>query len=85
MQRWQPFWPSLVVRHLVQLNAAFKAAWSEGCCTGWADAVAFGVKFIANPDLPARFRAGAALNEPDETTFYAPGPKGYTDYTALAR
>ena len=52
---------------------------------GWADAVAFGVKFIANPDLPARFRARAALNEPDETTFYAPGPKGYTDYTALAR
>jgi N-ethylmaleimide reductase len=58
---------------------------NQALAEGWADAVAFGVKFIANPDLPARFRAGAALNEPDETTFYAPGPKGYTDYTALAR
>ena len=50
---------------------------------GWADAVAFGVSFIANPDLPERFRRNAPLNTPDETTFYAPGPKGYTDYPAL--
>ncbi len=52
---------------------------------GWADAVAFGVKFIANPDLPERFREGAPLNSPDEATFYAPGAKGYTDYPALSR
>lgn len=49
---------------------------------GEADAVAFGVPFLANPDLPARFRSGAPLNEPDPTTFYAPGEKGYTDYPA---
>lgn len=52
---------------------------------GEADAVAFGVPFIANPDLPRRFQAGAALNPADPGTFYAPGPKGYTDYPALAR
>jgi 2,4-dienoyl-CoA reductase-like NADH-dependent reductase (Old Yellow Enzyme family) len=50
---------------------------------GEADAVAFGVPFIANPDLPARFRQGAPLNEPDTATFYAPGSKGYTDYPSL--
>lgn len=52
---------------------------------GRADAVAFGVKFIANPDLPARLRAGAALNEADPQTFYNTGAKGYTDYPALRR
>ena len=48
------------------------------------DAVAFGVPFLANPDLPARVEAGAELNTPDPTTFYSPGAKGYTDYPAMA-
>jgi len=43
-------------------------------------AVAFGVPYLANPDLPERFKAGAPLNEADATTFYTPGAKGYTDY-----
>jgi len=51
---------------------------------GSADAVAFGVKFIANPDLPRRFATGAPLNDPDPSTFYARGAHGYTDYPALA-
>lgn len=50
---------------------------------GEADAVAFGVPFIANPDLPIRLASGAPLNEADPATFYAPGAKGYTDYPAL--
>lgn len=50
---------------------------------GEADAVAFGVAFIANPDLPRRFAQGAELNAPDPSTFYVPGAKGYTDYPAL--
>ncbi len=48
------------------------------------DAVAFGTPFLANPDLPARVKAGAALNAPDAETFYSPGAKGYTDYPAMA-
>ena len=48
-----------------------------------ADAVAFGVPFLANPDLPERFRRNAPLNEADTSTFYGAGPKGYTDYPAL--
>jgi len=47
---------------------------------GEADAVAFGVPFIANPDLVARFAEDAPLNEPNPATFYARGPKGYVDY-----
>ena len=50
---------------------------------GEADAVAFGVPLLANPDLPARFRQNAPLNTPDQATFYASGPKGYTDYPTL--
>ena len=50
---------------------------------GWADAVAFGKLFIANPDLPKRFAEGAPLNAWDAATFYAGGQKGYTDYPAL--
>jgi len=49
----------------------------------WADAIAFGVPFIANPDLPERFRRNAALNKPDEASFYGGAEKGYTDYPFL--
>ena len=48
-----------------------------------ADAVAFGVPFLANPDLPKRLAQNAPLNPPDPATFYADGAKGYTDYPAL--
>ena len=48
-----------------------------------ADAIVFGVKFLANPDLPERFRRGSQLNDPDQPTFYAPGERGYTDYPTL--
>ncbi len=48
-----------------------------------ADMVAFGVLFIANPDLPMRFSQGANLNKPDPSTFYGGDSKGYTDYPSL--
>jgi 2,4-dienoyl-CoA reductase-like NADH-dependent reductase (Old Yellow Enzyme family) len=51
---------------------------------GEADAVAFGQLFIANPDLPVRFARNAPLNVPDGSTFFTPGPHGYTDYPALS-
>ncbi len=47
---------------------------------GEADAVAFGVPYIANPDLIERFRLGAPLNPPIPEKFYSSGPEGYTDY-----
>jgi 2,4-dienoyl-CoA reductase-like NADH-dependent reductase (Old Yellow Enzyme family) len=51
--------------------------------SGEADSVAFGKLFIANPDLPERIRHKAVLNRYDPSTFYVPGPKGYTDYPSL--
>lgn len=48
-----------------------------------AEAIAFGVPYIANPDLMARFKTGAPLNTPDQTTFYTGGAEGYTDYPFL--
>lgn len=44
------------------------------------DLVAFARLYLANPDYLARARAGRPLNAPDFSTFYTPGPKGYTDY-----
>ncbi len=56
---------------------------SQVLAAGEADAVAFGVPFLANPDLPERFRLKAPLNQPDQSTFYASGPKGYIDYPLM--
>jgi len=50
---------------------------------GRSDAIGFGLKFIANPDLPHRLREGAPLNEVDTATLYAEGAAGYTDYPFL--
>lgn len=50
---------------------------------GHADMIAFGKKFIANPDLPRRFLLNATLNEQDVASFYGGTDKGYTDYPAL--
>jgi N-ethylmaleimide reductase len=52
--------------------------------SGDADAIAYGKPYIANPDLVARFKVDAPLNNPDPSTFYGAGPKGYTDYPTLA-
>ena len=51
---------------------------------GDADAIAYGRMFIANPDLPARFKAGADLNAYDRSTFYGGAEHGYTDYPDLS-
>lgn len=57
---------------------------AELLAQGGADAIVFGVKFLANPDLPLRLRHNLQLNEPDQSTFYTPGERGYIDYPALA-
>jgi len=56
---------------------------SEALKSGHADAITFGRPFIANPDLPERYRVGAELNEPNQDTFYGGGAEGYTDYPFL--
>ncbi len=50
---------------------------------GVADLISFGAPFLANPDLPERFRRHASLNQGDPATFYTGEEKGYTDYPAL--
>ncbi len=51
---------------------------------GIGDAVAFGRWYIANPDLVSRLAKDAELNPLDPMTMYGSGPKGYTDYPAMA-
>jgi N-ethylmaleimide reductase len=50
-----------------------------------ADLIAFGRKFLANPDLPERFRLRAPLNADDPSTYYGGFAKGYVDYLSLAQ
>ncbi len=50
---------------------------------GFADIVAFGRSFLANPDLVERIEMHLPLNPVDPTTLYTPGPKGYTDYPGI--
>ncbi|MBF7728763.1 alkene reductase [Pseudomonas sp. N040] len=56
---------------------------AEAIAAGKLDAVAFGATYLANPDLPERIRASAALNAPDPATFYTPGAAGYNDYPRM--
>ena len=57
-----------------------QARGNELISDGTVNLVAFGQPFISNPDLPQRFAAGTPLTTPDHTTYYTPGPHGYTDY-----
>jgi N-ethylmaleimide reductase len=67
------------------INTGFdKAKANAVIAAGHADLVAFGVPYIANPDLVKRLRIDAPLNKPDPSLFYGVGAKGYTDYPALA-
>lgn len=51
---------------------------------GAADLIAFGVPFIANPDLPERFVHDYPLAQHDQSAFYSGGAEGYIDYPAYA-
>jgi N-ethylmaleimide reductase len=65
-------------------NMGYDAAEADAAIReGKLDAVAFGVPFLANPDLPARFKADAPLNRPRPASFYTPGAEGYTDYPTM--
>jgi N-ethylmaleimide reductase len=58
---------------------------AQAVSAGTYTAVVFGHHFISNPDLVDRVKAGVTLVEPDQSTFYSPGAKGYTDYPTLSR
>lgn len=65
-------------------NLAYdKAKGNAAIASGHADAIAYGVPFLANPDLVERFRQDAPLNAPDQASFYGGTEKGYTDYPTL--
>ena len=67
------------------LSGGYDAARAEAdLAASKCDLIAVGRPFLANPDLVVRWASGAALNEPDFSTFYVPGPKGYIDYPSLA-
>jgi N-ethylmaleimide reductase len=66
------------------LSGGYDAARAESDLAGKCDLVAFARPFLANPDLVAQWKSGPTVNAPDLTTFYTPGPKGYTDYPAMA-
>ncbi|AOV16275.1 alkene reductase [Acidihalobacter aeolianus] len=69
---------------LIINNGFDQARGDAAIAQGLADMVAFGKPFISNPDLPARFAAGAPLAEYDQNTFYVGGEKGYIDYPAYS-
>jgi len=75
----KPFWNG----NIVSAGGFTLASGNQALAEGWADAIAFGVSFIANPDLPERFRRNAPLNTPEESAFYGGTEKGYTDYPFL--
>lgn len=69
---------------IYMVNAGYdKARANAALAAGEADLVAFGVPYIANPDLPERFAQDAPLNSADPATFYGGDAGGYTDYPAM--
>jgi N-ethylmaleimide reductase len=66
------------------MAATMRAPANAAIAHGESDLIAFGVPFLANPDLPLRYLKSAPLNAPDFATFYAGEEKGYVDYLAFA-
>ncbi|XP_020193592.2 putative 12-oxophytodienoate reductase 11 [Aegilops tauschii subsp. strangulata] len=85
----------MIPRRLLPFRKAFKGTFmvnggydreegDKAVAEGYADLVAYGRLFLANPDLPERFRRNAVLNKYDRSTFYTSDPVvGYTDYPFL--
>jgi N-ethylmaleimide reductase len=74
----------ILTKHLVVANGGYTRETGEKELeNGIAKIISYGTLFLANPDLPKRFELNANLNQPDRTTMYGGGEKGYTDYQAL--
>jgi len=76
----------LIFKGTLMLNGGYDArSGNEAIEKGAADLISFGSLFLANPDLPARFKKNSPLNAPDMATLYTGEEKGYTDYPALGK
>lgn len=86
IERSVPYLRKAFSRSLI-VNGGYDAALGDkAIASGETDLVAYGVPFLANPDLPKRFRQDAALNPPDFASFYATengDAAGYIDYPTL--
>ena len=78
-KHFRPFYKGTLIIN----NKFTKESGEQIIADGYADLVAYGVPFIANPDLVKRFEIDAALNTPDQATFYTSTEKGYIDYPEL--
>jgi N-ethylmaleimide reductase len=79
-------WPGTLILNPHPTPDAFPATPEHGVEAlreGVADAIAFGQLWLANPDLPARIKAGGPYNTADPDTFYGGDQHGYTDYPPL--
>ena len=68
---------------IIRCNAMTPETAEAALTEGFADLVAFGKPFLANPDLDRRIATNQYLNMADTTTFYTADAKGYTDYPTL--
>jgi N-ethylmaleimide reductase len=69
----------------LMINGGYDAVTGEAAIANKeADLIAYGIPFLANPDLIERIKRNAPLNPPDFDTLYTPGAKGYNDYPLLA-
>ncbi|TDE27104.1 alkene reductase [Actinomadura sp. 6K520] len=85
-RRIRAAWPGTLILNPHPTPDSFPATPEEGAEAlrdGVADAVAFGELWLANPDLPARIKAGGPYNQADRATFYGGDHRGYTDYPTL--
>ncbi|MFE3441765.1 alkene reductase [Nocardia sp. NPDC059180] len=79
----RPRWSSTLIANFNGSAPTTRDAGEKVLDAGLADLFSFGRLFIANPDLPARFASGAALNQHARELIYGGGAEGYTDYPAL--
>ncbi|MEU5979378.1 alkene reductase [Streptomyces sp. NPDC047315] len=81
----RPLWHGTLIANVGENRDATTKEGGEAVLReGLADLVSYGRSYIANPDLPERFAAGAPLNEIDAAHLYTHGARGYTDYPTLA-
>jgi N-ethylmaleimide reductase len=76
---------ALFAGHYMANSGYSLASAQEAIANRYADSVAFGSLYIANPDLVERFKNNAPLTAPDTNTFYGGDEHGYTDYPSLEK